>query len=168
MGKRRHRSRFREMPLLMNCYASVILLRYPTATIVLLLFNVVFFLWDTVRCNKVEFISHALPKTHLTTSSARLLTLFTSLWEILILNYGQKFLPLLLSSHLDTLHYCMAPPRQMISLWRSIVQQLAGSHAHIEQSALPLKMALDISYLLSGNIPIAHTNPGGYGLPVEN
>ncbi|PWU97484.1 hypothetical protein C4B63_15g119 [Trypanosoma cruzi] len=55
MGKRRHRSRFREMPLLMNCYASVILLRYPTATIVLLLFNVVFFLWDTVRCNKVEF-----------------------------------------------------------------------------------------------------------------
>ncbi|ESS62106.1 hypothetical protein TCDM_10254 [Trypanosoma cruzi Dm28c] len=35
--------------------AYVILLRYPTATIVLLLFNIVFFLWDTVRCNKVEF-----------------------------------------------------------------------------------------------------------------
>ncbi|ESS62495.1 hypothetical protein TCDM_09830 [Trypanosoma cruzi Dm28c] len=126
------------------------------------------FPWDTVRCNKMEFISHALPKTPLTTSSARLLILFTPLWERIILNYGRTFLPLLLSSHLDPLHYCMAPPRQPISLWRSIVQQLAGSHPHIEQSALPLKMALDISYLLSGNIPIAHTNAGGYGLPVGN
>ncbi|KAF8278302.1 hypothetical protein TcYC6_0035530 [Trypanosoma cruzi] len=36
----------------------------------------------------------------------------------------------------------------MISLWRSIVHQLAGSHARKEQSALPLKMALDISYPL--------------------
>ncbi|RNC35386.1 hypothetical protein TcCL_Unassigned01732 [Trypanosoma cruzi] len=65
----------------------------------------------------------------------------------MILNYGQTFLHLSLSPHLDPLRYCMAPPRQMISLWRSIVQQLAGSHAHIEQNALPLKMALDISYL---------------------
>ncbi|EAN97158.1 hypothetical protein TcCL_Unassigned04045 [Trypanosoma cruzi] len=65
----------------------------------------------------------------------------------MILNYGQTFLPLSPSSHLDPLHYCMAPPRQMISLWRSIVQQLAGSHPHIERSALPLKMALYISYL---------------------
>ncbi|PWV11271.1 hypothetical protein C3747_61g177 [Trypanosoma cruzi] len=71
----------------------------------------------------------------------------------MILNYGRTFLPLSLSSHLDPLHYCTAPPRQMISLWRSIVQQLAGSHSHIEQSALPLKMALDISYLLSGKHP---------------
>ncbi|RNC56417.1 hypothetical protein TcCL_ESM06061, partial [Trypanosoma cruzi] len=83
-----------------------------------------------------------------------------------ILNYGQTFLHLSPNSHLDPLHYFMAPPRQMISLWRSIVQQLAGSHAHIEQSASPLKMALDISYLLSGNIPIVHTNPGGNGLPL--
>ncbi|PWV04534.1 hypothetical protein C3747_149g57 [Trypanosoma cruzi] len=36
----------------------------------------------------------------------------------------------------------------MISLWRSIVQQLAGSHARRERSALPLKMALDTSCLL--------------------
>ncbi|RNC54866.1 hypothetical protein TcCL_ESM07680, partial [Trypanosoma cruzi] len=36
----------------------------------------------------------------------------------------------------------------MISLWRSIVQQLADSHARREQSALPLKMALDTSYPL--------------------
>ncbi|RNC32518.1 hypothetical protein TcCL_Unassigned04863 [Trypanosoma cruzi] len=86
----------------------------------------------------------------------------------MILNYGRTFLHLTPSSHLDPLHYCMAPPRQMISLWRYIVQQLAGSHAHIERSALPLKMALDISYLLSGNIPIAHTNPGGNGLPLGN
>ncbi|PWV02015.1 hypothetical protein C4B63_3g491 [Trypanosoma cruzi] len=35
--------------------AYVTLLGYPTATIALLLFNIVFFLWDTVRCNKVEF-----------------------------------------------------------------------------------------------------------------
>ncbi|EAN86330.1 hypothetical protein Tc00.1047053504261.80 [Trypanosoma cruzi] len=65
----------------------------------------------------------------------------------MILNYGRTLLPLSLSSHLDPLHYCTNTPRQPISLWRSIVQQLAGSHAHIEQSALPLKMALDISYL---------------------
>ncbi|ESS61069.1 hypothetical protein TCDM_11360 [Trypanosoma cruzi Dm28c] len=43
------------MLLLMDYTAYVILLRYSTTTIVLLLFNVVFFLWDTVRCNKVEF-----------------------------------------------------------------------------------------------------------------
>ncbi|RNC32517.1 mucin TcMUCII [Trypanosoma cruzi] len=40
--KRRHQSRFREMLLLMNYAAYVILLGYPTATIVLLLFNIVF------------------------------------------------------------------------------------------------------------------------------
>ncbi|EKG03751.1 hypothetical protein TCSYLVIO_005197 [Trypanosoma cruzi] len=51
----RHRSRLREMLLLMDYAAYVILLRYPTATIVLLLFNIVIFLWDTVSCNKVEF-----------------------------------------------------------------------------------------------------------------
>ncbi|RNE95395.1 hypothetical protein TcG_13422 [Trypanosoma cruzi] len=67
---------------------------------------------------KWNLISHALPKTPLTTSSARLLTLFTPLWEILILNYGQTFLHLSLNSHLDPLHYCMAPPRQPISLWK--------------------------------------------------
>ncbi|RNC34505.1 hypothetical protein TcCL_Unassigned02696 [Trypanosoma cruzi] len=111
------------------------------------------FPWDTVSCNKVEFISHALPKTLLTASSARLLILFTPLWESMILNYGQTFLPLSPSSHLDPLHHCMAPPRQPISLWRSIVQQLAGSHAHIEQSALPLEMALYISYLFAWKHP---------------
>ncbi|PWV20713.1 hypothetical protein C3747_5g218 [Trypanosoma cruzi] len=40
--KRRHRSRFREMLLLMDCAAYVILLGYPTATIVPLLFNIEF------------------------------------------------------------------------------------------------------------------------------
>ncbi|ESS62021.1 hypothetical protein TCDM_10350 [Trypanosoma cruzi Dm28c] len=164
----RHRSRLREMLLLMNCTAYVTLLGCPTTTIAPLLFNIVFSSGKLCVAIRWNLISHALPKTPLTTSSARLLTLFTPLWERMILNYGQKFLPLSLSSHLDTLHYCMAPPRQPISPWRSIVQQLAGSHPHIEQSALPLKMALDISYLLSGNIPIAHTNPGGYGLPVGN
>ncbi|EKF99909.1 hypothetical protein TCSYLVIO_009165, partial [Trypanosoma cruzi] len=134
-----HRSRFREMLLLMDCAAYVILLRYPTATIVLLLFNIVISSGTLCAAIKWNLISHALPKTTLTTSSARLLILFTPLWEILILNYGQNFLPLSPNSHLDPLHYCMAPPRQMISLWRSIVQQLAGSHPHIEQSALPLK-----------------------------
>ncbi|RNE98571.1 hypothetical protein TcG_12219 [Trypanosoma cruzi] len=39
----------------MDYTAYVILLRYPTATIVLLLFNIEFFLWDTVSCNKLEF-----------------------------------------------------------------------------------------------------------------
>ncbi|ESS61663.1 hypothetical protein TCDM_10731 [Trypanosoma cruzi Dm28c] len=164
----RHQSRFREMLLLMDYAAYVTLLGYPTATIALLLFNIVFSSGTLCVAIKWNLISHALPKTPLTTSSAQLLTLFTPPQEILILNYGQTFLPLSLSSHLDTLHYCMAPPRQPISLWRYIVQQLAGSHPHIEQSALPLKMALDISYLLSGNIPIAHTNAGGYGLPVGN
>ncbi|RNC32466.1 mucin TcMUCII [Trypanosoma cruzi] len=43
------------------------------------------FPWDTVSCNKVEFISHALPKTPLTTSSARLFILLTPLWGIVIL-----------------------------------------------------------------------------------
>ncbi|ESS61549.1 hypothetical protein TCDM_10858 [Trypanosoma cruzi Dm28c] len=51
----RHQSRLREMLLLMDYTAYVTLLGYPTATIALLLFNIVFFLWDTVRCNKVEF-----------------------------------------------------------------------------------------------------------------
>ncbi|ESS61104.1 hypothetical protein TcG_12112 [Trypanosoma cruzi] len=148
--------------------AYVILLGYPTATIVLLLFNIVISSGTLCVAINWNLISHALPKTPLTTSSARLLTLFTPPQEILILNYGQNFLHLSPNSHLDTLHYCMAPPRQMIPLWRYIVQQLAGSHPHIEQSALRSKMFLDISYLLSGNIPIAHTNPGVYGLPVEN
>ncbi|EAN99284.1 hypothetical protein Tc00.1047053507071.50 [Trypanosoma cruzi] len=52
--KRRHRSRFREMLLLMDCAAYVILLGYPTTTIVLLLFNIVISS-GTLSCNKVEF-----------------------------------------------------------------------------------------------------------------
>ncbi|RNC38795.1 hypothetical protein TcCL_NonESM11925 [Trypanosoma cruzi] len=81
-------------------------------------------------------------------SGARLLILFAPLWEIMILNYGWTVPPLSLNPHIDPLQYCTNTPRQMIFLRRSIVQQLAGSHAHIEQSALPLKMDLDISYLL--------------------
>ncbi|RNC53476.1 mucin TcMUCII [Trypanosoma cruzi] len=61
--------------------------------------------------------------------------------------------PLPLNPHLDPLHYCTTPPRQMMPLWRSIVQQLAGSRAHIEQSALPSKMALGILYLLVWKYP---------------
>ncbi|RNC46151.1 hypothetical protein TcCL_NonESM04046 [Trypanosoma cruzi] len=53
-----------------------------------------------------------------------------------------------LRSHLDPLRYYMTPPRQMISPCRHIVQQLADSHAHMGPTALPLKMFLDISYLL--------------------
>ncbi|RNC40221.1 hypothetical protein TcCL_NonESM10322 [Trypanosoma cruzi] len=134
--KRRHRSRFREMLLLMDCAAYVILLGYPTAAIVLLLFNIVFSSGTLCVAIKWNLISHALPKTPLTTSSARLFILFTPLWERMILNYGRTFLHLSLSSHLDPLHYCMAPPRQPISLWRYIVQQLAGSHAHIGPECL--------------------------------
>ncbi|EKF32285.1 hypothetical protein MOQ_003868 [Trypanosoma cruzi marinkellei] len=43
MGKRRHRSRFREMLILMNYTASVTLLGYPTTTIALLLPNLEYF-----------------------------------------------------------------------------------------------------------------------------
>ncbi|EKF98965.1 hypothetical protein TCSYLVIO_010131, partial [Trypanosoma cruzi] len=50
----RHRSHYREMLLLMDYTAYVILLRYSTTTIALLL-KIVFFLWATVSCNKVEF-----------------------------------------------------------------------------------------------------------------
>ncbi|PWU88337.1 hypothetical protein C3747_437g8 [Trypanosoma cruzi] len=81
-------------------------------------------------------------------SRARLLIPFTPFYRITVLNHGRSLLHLSLDSHLGPLHYYTAPQKQMIYLWRSIVQQLAGSHARREQSALPLKMALDISYLL--------------------
>ncbi|KAF5217969.1 hypothetical protein ECC02_009149 [Trypanosoma cruzi] len=148
MGKQRHRSRFREMLLLMDCYASVTLLGNPTTTFARLLPNIEFFpgtLWVVIKWN---FISHSLPKTPLTMSSAQLFILLTPLWRIVILNCGRTVLHISLRSHLDPLRYYMTPPRQIISLWRSIVQQLAASHAHIEQSALRSKMFLDISYLL--------------------
>ncbi|KAF8298565.1 hypothetical protein TcYC6_0074510 [Trypanosoma cruzi] len=48
----------------------------------------------------------------------------------MILNYGRSLLHPSLHSHLDPLRYYTTPPRQMMPLWRSIVQQLAGSHAH--------------------------------------
>ncbi|RNC33163.1 hypothetical protein TcCL_Unassigned04158 [Trypanosoma cruzi] len=104
------------------------------------------FPWDTVSCNKVEFnqpcfaqgVSDCVKLMAIDSIYSSLGAYDFELWTSL---------PLSPNSHLDPLHYCTAPPRQLISLWRSIVQQLAGSHAHIEQSALPLKMALDISYL---------------------
>ncbi|RNC46052.1 hypothetical protein TcCL_NonESM04165 [Trypanosoma cruzi] len=73
-------------------------------------------------------------------SGARLLIQFTFSKEIMILNYGQTVLHPSLDSHLDPLHHYTVPQRQMVSLWRSIVQQPAYSHAHREQSALPLKI----------------------------
>ncbi|RNC42487.1 hypothetical protein TcCL_NonESM07837 [Trypanosoma cruzi] len=81
-------------------------------------------------------------------SGARLLILLTPLCGIVTLNCGRTVLYFSLHSHLDPLRYYMTPPRQMISLWRYIVQQLAASHAHIGQTALRSKMFLDISYLL--------------------
>ncbi|KAF5220183.1 hypothetical protein ECC02_006859 [Trypanosoma cruzi] len=103
---------------------------------------------DTVSCNKVEFYQPLFAKD---ASDDGKRTAFDSLYssiEYYILNYGQTFLHPSLNSHLDPLQHYTAPQRQMISLWRSIVQQLADSHAHREQSELPLKMALDTSYLL--------------------
>ncbi|RNF03758.1 hypothetical protein TcG_11005 [Trypanosoma cruzi] len=120
-----------------------------------LLFNIELFpgtLWAAITWN---FISQTLPTKPLTMSGARLLVPFTPLREIVILNYGWTVPPLSLNSHPDPLHYYTNTPQQMISLWRSIVQQPAGSHAHIEQSALPLKMDLDILYLLV----LEHPNP---------
>ncbi|RNC36883.1 hypothetical protein TcCL_Unassigned00121 [Trypanosoma cruzi] len=81
-------------------------------------------------------------------SGARLFILLTPLWGIVILNCGRTVPHISLRSHLDPLRYYMTPPRQMISLWRYIVQQLAASHAHIGQTALRSKMFLDISYFL--------------------
>ncbi|RNC37807.1 hypothetical protein TcCL_NonESM13011 [Trypanosoma cruzi] len=81
-------------------------------------------------------------------SGARLFILLTPLWGIVILNCGRTVLRLSLHSRLDPLRCYMTPPRQMISLWRYIVQQLAASHAHMGQAALRSKMFLDISYLL--------------------
>ncbi|EAN97156.1 hypothetical protein Tc00.1047053506067.250 [Trypanosoma cruzi] len=88
-----------------------------------------------------------MPRTPWTVSEDRLLRRTLPPWGRMTQAAGRTFLHLSLSSHLDPLHYCTAPPRQPISLWRSIVQQLAGSHAHRGHSALPLKMFLDISYL---------------------
>ncbi|ESS62091.1 hypothetical protein TCDM_10283 [Trypanosoma cruzi Dm28c] len=111
MGKRRHRSRFREMPLLMDCAASVTLLGYPTTTIVLLLPNIELFPGKLSVAIKWNLISHALPTAPLTILGARLLILFTLPQELMILNYGQTFLHLSLDSHPDPLHYYAAPQR---------------------------------------------------------
>ncbi|RNF15489.1 hypothetical protein TcG_06948 [Trypanosoma cruzi] len=138
-GKRRHQSRFRGMLLLMDCYASVTLLGNSTTTFAPLLFNIVFSSATLRSATTWDFISHCLPKKPLTMSGARLLTLFTPPQERMILNYGRTVLSLSLKLHLDPLHYYKAPKRQMVSLWRSIVQQPAYSHAHREQSDLPLK-----------------------------
>ncbi|PWU97898.1 hypothetical protein C3747_238g41 [Trypanosoma cruzi] len=61
-------------------------------------------------------------------SGARLFILLNPLWGIMILNYGWTVPPLSLSPHIDPLQYFTNTPRQMISLWRSIVQQVACSY----------------------------------------
>ncbi|ESS60321.1 hypothetical protein TCDM_12164 [Trypanosoma cruzi Dm28c] len=96
--------------------------------------------WDAVGCNNVEFYQ---PRFANDASDDDKRTAFNSIYiskEIIILNYGQTVLHHSLHSHLDPLHHYTAPQGQMVSLWRSIVQQPAYSHAHREQSALPLKI----------------------------
>ncbi|KAF5214817.1 hypothetical protein ECC02_012550 [Trypanosoma cruzi] len=100
---------------------------------------------DTVGCNKVEFYQ---PRFAKDASEDVKRTAFDYLYSSLedydfeLWTDGPSPLAELASGSAALLY---GPTKTNDLLWRPIVQQLADSHAHREQSALPLKRAVDIS-----------------------
>ncbi|RNE99141.1 mucin TcMUCII [Trypanosoma cruzi] len=126
------------------------------------------FLWDTVSCNKVEFnqprfaqdVSDDVKRTAIDSIYSSLGAYYFELWTDVSSSLAE------LASGSAALLYGSATTNDLpVEVHRAAAGRLASSY---RAECLVTKMALDISYLLSGNIPIAHTNPGGYGLPVGN
>ncbi|ESS63503.1 hypothetical protein TCDM_08651 [Trypanosoma cruzi Dm28c] len=111
MGKRRHRSRFREMLLLMDCAASVTLLGYPTTTIVLLMLSSELLPGTLQAATRRASSGHGTPRPPWTVSDDRPLKRPATLWDRMTQAAGRTACCLSLSMHLDPLHYYAAPQR---------------------------------------------------------